>query len=330
MTTTIRLWNGMDVPRVGLGCWAIGGPFAAGDQPLAWGQVDDAESIRAIHRGLDLGVRVFDTADVYGCSHSETLLGRALKGFAEPVVVISKVGNTFDADRRQLTGTDHSPAYIRAAVEDSLKRLQRERIDLYLLHINDLDPDLADDAFTTFAELRQAGKIDAFGWSTDHPASAARYAEMDGFAAIEHDMNLFVPADAILDVIAAKGLVSIPRQPLGMGLLTGKYTAGAGFGADDIRSRGPAWLTYFRDGRPDPAMLSTLEAVRGELTADGRTLTQGALGWVLARSPLALPVPGFKTVAQVEEDAGTNRWGPLPPAAMTMIDRALGRVPVAA
>ncbi|MGF1624596.1 MAG: aldo/keto reductase [Alphaproteobacteria bacterium] len=321
----IRLWNGMEVPRVGLGCWAIGGPFAAGDTALAWGRVDDRESIAALHRGLDLGVRVFDTADVYGTGHSEEVLGRALKGFGEPVVIVSKFGNTFDAARRQLTGHDVSPAYIRAAVEGSLRRLGRERIDLYLLHVNDLDPDLAAESFVALEDLRRAGKIDGFGWSTDHPASAARYTSLPGFVAIEHDMNLLLPAEAMLALVAEKGLLSIPRQPLGMGLLTGKYAGGAAFPADDIRARGTDWMIYFRDGRPDPALSAQLEAVRGLLTADGRTLAQGALGWVLARSAHTLPVPGFKTVAQVEEDAATNALGALPAATMAAIERTLGR-----
>ena len=321
---TIRLWNGMEVPRVGLGCWAIGGPFSAGDQPLAWGAVDDAQSIRAIHRALELGVRVFDTADVYGTGHAEDVLGRALAGRPEPVAIISKFGNTFDADRRQLTGTDVTPGYIRAAIDASLRRLGQERIALYLLHINDLDPDHAVDCFDTLERLRKLGKIEGFGWSTDNPASTARFADWPGFVAVEHDMNLFRPAEAMLRLIADKDLVSIPRQPLAMGLLTGKFAAGTAFPADDIRAKAPDWLTWFRDGRPAPEMAARLESVRTHLTADGRSLAQGALGWILARSPLTVPVPGFKTVAQVEDNAGTNSVGPLPADAMAAIDATLG------
>ncbi len=322
--TTIRLWNGMEVPRIGLGCWAIGGPFAAGDQPLAWGTVDDAQSIAAIHRGLELGVRVFDTADVYGTGHSEAVLGRALKGRPEPVAIVSKFGNTFDAARRQLTGTDVSPGYIRSAIDASLKRLGQERIALYLLHVNELDPELAVDCFDTLERLRELGKIEGFGWSTDNPASVARFADLTGFVAVEHDMNLFRPADAMLRLLAEKSLVSIPRQPLAMGLLTGKFAQGAAFPADDIRAKGPEWLAWFKDGRPDPDLAARLETVRAHLTADGRSLAQGALGWILARSPLTVPVPGFKTVAQVEDDAGTLDHGPLPPDVMAAIDTALG------
>ncbi len=111
------------VSAVGMGCWAIGGPFWRGDTPVGWGQVDDAESTRAIHRALDLGVTFFDTADVYGAGHSERVLGAALGGRRGEVVIATKFGNVFDEETRAITGADQSPAFIRQACEASLRRL---------------------------------------------------------------------------------------------------------------------------------------------------------------------------------------------------------------
>jgi len=123
--------SGIRISPMGLGCWAIGGPAWRGETPVGWGKVDDAQSIRAIHAALDLGITFFDTADVYGAGHSERVLGKALAGRRDQVVVATKFGNTFDEDTRQATGADASPEYIRAACEASLRRLNTDYIDLY-------------------------------------------------------------------------------------------------------------------------------------------------------------------------------------------------------
>src|SRR5919198_3659664 len=105
--------SGIQVSPMGFGCWAIGGPFWAGEQPLGWGEVDDEESVRALRRALELGITFFDTANVYGAGHSERVLGRALAGRRDEVVVATKFGNTFDESTRTITGSDASPSYIR-------------------------------------------------------------------------------------------------------------------------------------------------------------------------------------------------------------------------
>jgi aryl-alcohol dehydrogenase-like predicted oxidoreductase len=327
--TSIALWNGKTIPRLGMGCWAIGGLYYKGDMPLGWGEVDDDESVAAIHRALDLGVRFFDTASNYGAGHSEVVLGQALAG-RDDVVVATKFGNASDPGTRQSTGTRADEAYIRQSVETSLRRLRRERLDLLQFHLNDFPPDESDAVFDVLGRLREAGKIDAFGWSTDFPDRAARHAGRDGFVAVQHQMNVFSPADELLKIIESHGLVSINRGPLAMGLLSGKYRPETQIAANDVRSSGVNWMIYFQGGRVAPEFAARLDAVRELLRTGGRTLSQGALGWLWAKSPRTLPIPGFRTVAQVEENAGALEKGPLPASVMAEIDAALRAVANAA
>src|SRR6201991_238672 len=121
--------TGIQVSALGLGCWAIGGPWTSNGMPAGWGEVDDDESIRAIRRALDLGVTLFDTADVYGCGHSERVLGRALAGHRDDAVLVTKVGNVFDERTRTAAGKDVSPEYLRRACDASLRRLGPGPID---------------------------------------------------------------------------------------------------------------------------------------------------------------------------------------------------------
>ena len=311
--TTITLWNGRTIPRLGMGCWAIGGPFYAGDVPLGWGDVDDRESIAAIHRAVDLGISFFDTASNYGAGHSEEVLGEALRGRDE-VVIATKFGFATDPATKQATGAFADPDFIRASVETSLTRLRRERLDLLQFHINDFPPEQSDAVFDTLDALRGEGKIDAYGWSTDFPDRAARHAKRPGFVAVQHNMNVFAPASELVSIVEANNLVSINRGPLAMGLLSGKFKPDQTLGAKDVRSASASldWMIYFRDGRIAPEYAGRLDAVRELLRSGGRTLTQGALGWLWAKSPRTLPIPGFRTTAQVEENAGALNKGPLP------------------
>ncbi|MEX2740225.1 aldo/keto reductase [Rhizobium mongolense] len=320
--TTITLWNGREVPRLGMGCWAIGGPFFAGDVPLGWGEVDDDESIEAIHRAVDLGIRFFDTASNYGAGHSEEVVGRAI-GNRDDIVIATKFGFATDEKTKQATGAFADPAFIRKSAETSLRRLKRDRLDLLQFHLNDFPLEASDDVFDVLEALKAEGKIDAFGWSTDFPDRAARHAGCKGFVSIQHTMNVFESVPAMVDVIEKNGLLSINRGPLAMGLLSGKFTPEKTVGAKDVRATSLDWMVYFKDGRIAPEFAARLEAVRDLLATGGRTLTQGALAWLWARSPRTLPIPGFRTVAQVEENAGALEKGPLPRDVMARIDAAL-------
>ncbi|MBB4273741.1 aldo/keto reductase [Rhizobium mongolense] len=320
--TTITLWNGREIPRLGMGCWAIGGPFFAGDVPLGWGEVDDDESIEAIHRAVDLGIRFFDTASNYGAGHSEEVVGRAI-GNRDDIAIATKFGFATDEKTKQATGAFADPAFIRKSAETSLRRLKRDRLDLLQFHLNDFPLEASDDVFDVLEALKAEGKIDAFGWSTDFPDRAARHAGCKGFVSIQHTMNVFEPVPAMVDVIEKNGLLSINRGPLAMGLLSGKFTPEKTVGAKDVRATSLDWMVYFKDGRIAPEFAARLEAVRDLLATGGRTLTQGALAWLWARSPRTLPIPGFRTIAQVEENAGALEKGPLPRDVMARIDAAL-------
>src|SRR5215217_7322417 len=316
---------------LGLGCWAIGGPFGRDGVAAGWGSVDDRESIEAIRRGLELGVTLFDTADVYGTGHSETVLGRALGGDRDSVLIATKFGNTFAEGTGRMLGQDVSPEYIRRACEASLRRLGTDRIDLYQCHVGDLDPGVADEVADTLERLRDDGLIRAYGWSLDDADLAGRWSGRDGFAAVQHHLNVLEDAPDMVSLCEREGLASINRGPLAMGLLSGKFSVESRLPRDDVRGSGAEWLTAFEpDGRPRREFLDRLAAIRESLTADGRTLVQGALGWIWARSTRTIPIPGFKTVDQVQENAGALAHGPLPAERVQEIDRLLGRTVSAA
>jgi len=308
--------SGIEVSAMGLGCWAIGGPLWRDGQPRGWGDVDDSESIRAIHRALDLGVTFFDTADVYGAGHSEHIVGQALAGRRDRVVIATKFGNTFDEATRTGTGTDASPDYIRRACDASLRRLQTDYIDLYQFHVGTYDPAEADVVRDVLEELVAAGKIRTYGWSTDDPDRARIFAEGPHCSAIQQRLNIFEGSQQTLAVCEELNLASVNRGPLGMGLLTGKFNADSVLPASDVRHD---W--NLRDGE-QAERLDKLQALRDVLVSDGRTLAQAALGWLWARSEKTVPIPGFKTVGQVEENAGAMRFGMLSDEQMEMVQAA--------
>lgn len=319
MTTTMTIWNGRVVPRIGMGCWAIGGQAADRQTASGYGDVNDAESRAALRLARDLGARVFDTADAYGAGHSEMLVGE-LFGEDSDIVVVTKFGYRLDPAK----GLDLTPSGVRALVDGSRKRLRRDTLDLVLFHVNEYPPENAGPIFDTLGALYAEGIVAAYGWSTDSVDSVRMYADRDGFVAIENDLNVFTPAVDLMALASAKNLTAISRLPLAMGLLTGKYSDGRPVGDLDVRRDAP-WVTYFTDGRGTPAFLEKLGAIREVLTGGGRTLAQGALSWILAYAPHALPVPGFKTEAQVADNFGAAEKGPLPASAMAEIERILGR-----
>jgi aryl-alcohol dehydrogenase-like predicted oxidoreductase len=310
--------SGPEISALGMGCWAIGGPHARQGRPVGWGVVNDDESIRALRRAYDLGVTFFDTADVYGCGHSERLLARAFEGRRDDIVIASKAGYTYVEETREAPGEDGSPDYIRWACEQSLRRLQTDHIDLYQFHLGGFDMAKAPDVLAVFEELVTQGKVRAIGWSTDDPARAEVFAKSPNCVAIQQAFNLFQGNEETLAVCEKYGLASVIRGPLGMGLLTGKFTRDSTLPADDVRS---GW--DLRSGA-QADRLDRLETVRAVLTEDGRTLAQGALGWLWARSPATIPIPGFKTTAQVEENVGALASGPLTDPQMERIAEALG------
>ncbi|MFF7310864.1 aldo/keto reductase [Streptomyces sp. NPDC008137] len=328
MDTTRTLGrSGIEVSALGFGCWAIGGEWQGPDgQPFGWGKVDDEESVRAVRRALDLGVTFFDTSDNYGTGHSERVLGRALGKRRADVVVATKWGYLFDERTRTADGSDDSPAHLRRALAASLRRLDTDYVDLYQFHIGDAGPERAARLRDTCEDLVREGLIRAYAWSTDDPARAAVFAEGPHCAAVQHALNVLQDAPEMLRLCEEAGLASINRSPLAMGLLAGKRRAHQPPESGDIRSRPPAWLQGFGDGSgADPEWLARVEAVRSILTSGGRTLAQGALAWLWARSPATVPIPGFRSVEQAEENAGAMARGALTGGQLAEIDRLLGR-----
>jgi len=316
--------SGIKISALGMGCWAIGGPFWSGETPNGWGEVDDDESIRAIHAALDGGVNFFDTANVYGTGHSERVLAQALGGKRANVVIATKFNAVFDETTRQVTGSDSSPAGIRKACDDSLRRLETDYIDLYQFHDNGFPADKAAPVRDTLEELVKEGKIRAYGWSTDFADRAEVFAQGKNCTSIQLQLNVLDDNEAVVALCEKYKLAAINRGPLAMGLLTGKYDTETKPSIDDVRGeKSPAWLKYFKDGRPNPDWLKKMEAVREILTSGGRTLAQGAIGWLWARSQQTIPIPGFRTVKQVEENCGALKFGPLSDEQMKQIRELL-------
>lgn len=304
--------TGIEVSLLGMGCWAIGGSDWGGG-------ADDTVSIRGIHRALDLGVNFFDTADAYGTGHSEEVLAQALAGHRDRVVIATKFGFTPQGPRSE-------PDYIRAACEASLKRLNTDYIDLYQFHINEYGPEGAEAVRDVLEELVASGKIRTYGWSTDYPDRARIFAQGPNCSAIQVELNVIDDAPDILSICDEFNLAAINRGPLAMGLLTGKYIPGSTLPEDDVRGpNAPDWMKYFKNGQPNPEWLDKVNAVGEVLRSGGRTLAQGALAWLWARSEKTLPIPGFRTVAQVEENCAAMQFGPLNDDQMAQIDAILER-----
>lgn len=322
MTRTLGR-SGIEVSALGMGCWAIGGPtqtpIAWGSEHFGWGNVDDEESIRAIHAALASGVTFFETSDIYGAGHSEEVLGRALAGRRNQAVLATKFGFTFDRYTRRMLGRDASPEYIRRACEGSLQRLQTDYLDLYMFHIGEYDTAYLDDVCDVLEKLVSAGKIRSYGWCTwpDKVEGARIFAQRTHCAAIEHKLHVLEGAEAMLALCEEYNLASINLAPLAMGVLTGKFSQETQFPTNDVRHN---W--NFKAGS-DAELLKRTEQLRAILTSDGRTLAQGALGWIWAHSPITIPIPGFKTVKQIEENAAALRFGALSEQQMAEIKQLL-------
>jgi len=317
MITRVLGRSGIAVSAMGVGCWAIGGPAWRGDRPIGWGDVDDYASLAALKRALDLGVTFFDTADVYGAGHSERLVGQALAGVRDRVVIATKFGNVFDEDTRQVTGASGEPEHVRSACEASLRRLQTDYIDLYQFHVGDYALERAPDVVATLEDLVSEGKIRHYGWSTDDPDRAAIFAQGEHCVANQFRLNVFDRNDGLVRLCREQNLAAINKGPLAMGLLTGKFTHQSRMPANDVRHD---W--DLQSGR-QAHRLDRLARLRDVLTRDGRSLAQAALGWIWAHSEMSIPIPGFKTAAQIEDNAMALQRGPLTPEQMAEIESIL-------
>ena len=312
--------SGLQVSAMGLGCWAIGGPWKWLDGQGGWGDIDDNESIRAIQHALDSGINFFDTAANYGTGHSERILGRALAGKRDKAVIATKFGFVVDEANKQVTmRKDDHLQYVRQECESSLRTLNIDTIDLFQLHVWDYPFEKVPAMVDLLESLVSEGKIRYYGWSTDSAEGARLFAQGKHCASIQHDLNVVLDAPEMLKVCEELNLASVNRSPLARGALSGKYAKGTTFPQNDVRNDDWSKDHFFAP------TLNQLDAIREILTSNGRTLVQGALAWIWARSEKTIPIPGFKTVAQVDENAKAMQFGPLTAEQMKEIDSLLGR-----
>jgi myo-inositol catabolism protein IolS len=287
------------VSEVGLGTWAMGGD--------EWGVVEDKESIRAIQRALDLGVNFLDTADVYGSGHSEELIARAVAGVPrDRYVLSSKAG--FDIYSEPGTpggaGQDFTAPYLRRALDESLKRLKTDHIDVYHLHNPSLEVIYQGDALDTLVEQRDAGKIRFIAVSVSNPEEGIACINTGVVDALQLVYNLLNrgPEAELLPMASKHKIGIIVRSPLAFGLLTGKYKASHLFPNGDFRSEmPPGWLQ---------GNVHEVDQLRF-LANSGRTLAQAAIAFVLSNPVVSVVIPGAKTVSNVEENVSAANFAPL-------------------
>lgn len=320
--------SGLEVSALGMGCWAIGGPWTwaqPGQEsfPVGWGDTDDEESIRGLHTALDMGVNFFDTAANYGAGHSEVLLGRAFKGKRDRVVIATKFGHIVNEEAKTVySAPGQILTNVRTDVENSLRRLQTDYIDIYQLHEGRYDPNLALELQVILEELVTAGKIRWYGWSTDVVDSARQFASAETAehcTSIQFRLNALFDNPAMRQVCADHNLAGINKDPLNKGFLTGKFNSNTTFPPNDNRSD-------WDFSQPElQKRLDLVNDIRDILTSNGRTMAQGALAYIWALDERMIPIPGFKSVKQVKDNTGAMEFGPLTKSQMEEIRGMVGK-----
>jgi aryl-alcohol dehydrogenase-like predicted oxidoreductase len=261
------------------------------------------DAVRQIQAAVELGVTFFDTADNYGQGLSERILGEALRGRRDGIVVATKFGEDPMPDQEDPWSLDAGS--VERACEASLRRLGVECIDLYLLHRRDYPLERAPALMEVLEDLVRAGKIRYYGWSTDDVERAGLFARGEHCIAIEHRLNVFNDNAAMLDLCRDHDLASLNRVPLLMGVLTGRWSPETKLEEGDPRAQ------WFED-EGFLKLLACAQQIEPYLTSDGRSYVQGALGWIWARSPLTIPLPGFRNMEQMQALVQARQFGPLP------------------
>ncbi|HEU5483923.1 MAG TPA: aldo/keto reductase [Microlunatus sp.] len=279
----------LEVSALGLGCMGMSEFYGTGDE---------AEAVATIHRALDLGVMLLDTADMYGPFTNEVLVGRAIADRRDRVVLATKFGNVRSAEDASFRRIDGSPEYVRQACDASLQRLGVDHIDLYYQHRVDTGVPI-EDTVGAMAELVQAGKVRFLGLSEAAPDTIRRAHAVHPITALQTEYSLWTRhvESEILPTLRELGIGLVPYSPLGRGFLTGTITSPDDLEANDFRRVNPRFT-----GDALAANLALVDAVR-ELAADkGVTAGQLALAWVLAQGDDVVPIPGTKRVRYLEEN----------------------------
>jgi aryl-alcohol dehydrogenase-like predicted oxidoreductase len=303
----------LEVARIGLGAMTMTGVYGQEG-------VDEAESIRTIHRAIDLGVTLIDTAEIYGPFSNEELVGRALKDRRDQVVLATKFGFVSHAGGGP-GNLDSSPANIRTAVEGSLTRLGTDHIDLYYQHRVDPNTPI-EDTVGTLADLVAEGKVRHIGLSEAGPDTLRRAHAVHPITALQSEYSLWTrdPEAKVLPVTRELGIGFVPFSPLGRGFLTGQVRSTAQLSASDARAHNPRFS--HENFEHNLRLVEQVEAIAAEA---GATPAQVALAWLLAQGRDIAPIPGTRRVARVEENIAADaleltadhlqRLRDLPPAA---------------
>ena len=282
--------TGITVSTIGFGGWAIGGPVDLFGIPVGWDGVNDRESRAAIERALDLGITLFDTADVYGSGHSEELLGEVLSG--KDCVIATKAGNT----RKEGKGVkDFSEQHLRRQLESSLRRLNRETVDIFQLHNPPREIWEGDEVFSLLDQMKKEGKIRVRGVSISTMEEGIHLINSGKVDLLQVLFNILnqAPADQLVALAEKNNVPVLARVPLASGLLTGKYSRDHVFGENDNRRN---YLT----ARRLVEVLTKVEKINALIQNSGYTMQQVALAFLLRFN--VIPIPGAKTIRQLEQN----------------------------
>jgi aryl-alcohol dehydrogenase-like predicted oxidoreductase len=285
--------NGPEVSAIGLGCMGMSDFY---------GPPDEAQSIAAIHRALDIGVTFLDTADAYGPFTNERLVGRAIKGRRDEVIVATKFGNERAADGT-FVGVNGRPDYVRKACEGSLKRLGVDVIDVYYQHRVDPNTPI-EETIGAMAKLVAEGKVRYLGLSEAASSTIRRAHEVHPLTALQTEYSLWSrdPEGLLLKTCRELGIGFVAYSPLGRGFLTGRFRSPDDLPADDWRRRNPR----FQDSN-FAKNLGLVAVVERIARSKGCTPAQVALAWLLSRGPDVVPIPGSTRAERIEENAGAIR-----------------------